>query len=332
VDIEDLYYLSLFWLSSANNPPTVSITAPTNGATYTAPASVTINAAAADSDGTVSKVDFYRGTTLLGTDTSPPYSYSWTSVAGSHSLTAVATDNGGAVTTSAAVGITVNPAPNVPPTVSITSPANGATFTAPASVTINATAADSDGTVSKVDFYQGTTLLGTDTSSPYSYTWSSVAVGSYSLTAKATDNSDAVTTSAAVGITVNYTLLSQGKPVTVSSVANPGTNTAAKAVDGDMNTRWESATSDPQWIYVDLGTTCTITQVVLYWEAAYGKAYKIQTSTDASTWTDVYSTTTGDGGTDTITVSGSGRYVRMYGTARGTSFAYSLWEFKVYGN
>jgi type II secretory pathway pseudopilin PulG len=92
---------------------------------------------------------------------------------------------------------------NTPPTVSITSPADGATFTAPASITINATAADSDGTLSKVDFYRGgTTLLGTDTTSPYSYTWSSVAAGSYSLTAKATDNDGAATTSTAVNITV----------------------------------------------------------------------------------------------------------------------------------
>ena len=195
---------SQLYPAAANVPPTVSITSPANGATFTAPASVTINATAADSDGTVSKVDFYQGATLLGTDTSSPYSYAWTSVAaGSYSLTAKATDNLGAVTTSTAVGITVNPAANVPPTVSITSPANGATFTEPASVTINATAADSDGTVSKVDFYQGATLLGTDTTSPYSYAWTSVAAGSYSLTAKATDNGGAVTTSSAVNITVN---------------------------------------------------------------------------------------------------------------------------------
>src|SRR6185369_14784387 len=84
---------------------------------------------------------------------------------------------------------------NNPPTVSITSPANGATFTSPANITINANASDSDGTVSKVDFYQGTTLLGTDTTSPYSFAWNNVGVGSYALTARATDNSGAVATS-----------------------------------------------------------------------------------------------------------------------------------------
>lgn len=91
---------------------------------------------------------------------------------------------------------------NVAPTVSITSPANGATFAAGANITLNANAADSDGSVSKVDFYQGSTLLGTDTSSPYSFTWNGVAAGSYALTAKATDNGGATTTSAAVNITV----------------------------------------------------------------------------------------------------------------------------------
>jgi len=96
-----------------------------------------------------------------------------------------------------------NAGANNPPTVSITTPANGATFTALANITINATASDSDGTVSKVDFHQGSTLLGTDTTSPYSYTWNNVAEGNYILTAAATDNDGAVTTSSAVSITVN---------------------------------------------------------------------------------------------------------------------------------
>jgi hypothetical protein len=126
-------------------------------------------------------------------------------------------------------------------------------------------------------------------------------------------------------------LLSQGKPATASSVENAGTPASA-AVDGNTGTRWSSAFSDPQWLQVDLGQTATITRVVLTWETAYGKAYQIQTSNDAATWTTIYSTTTGAGGTETLTVSGSGRYVRMYGTARATQWGYSLWEFQVYGN
>lgn len=92
---------------------------------------------------------------------------------------------------------------NNPPTVSITSPANGATFSSPANITITAAASDSDGTISSVAFYQDSNLLGTDTTSPYSYTWSNVPDGNYVLTAQATDNDDAVTTSSPVSITVS---------------------------------------------------------------------------------------------------------------------------------
>lgn len=91
---------------------------------------------------------------------------------------------------------------NLPPTVSLTSPTDSASFTAGSTVTLNATAADSDGTVSKVDFYNGSTLLNSDTSSPYSYNWTNVPAGSYTLTAVATDNSGAVTSSNGVNITV----------------------------------------------------------------------------------------------------------------------------------
>ncbi len=189
-------------VKAANAAPTVSLTAPAANASYTAPAAVTITANAADSDGTIAKVEYYNGTTLLGTSTAAPYSYTWSNLtAGSYSLTAKATDNTGAVTTSAAVAITVKAA-NVAPTVSLTAPAANASYTAPAAVTITATAADSDGTISKVEYYNGATLLGTSTAAPYSFTWSNVAVGSYTLTAKATDNTGAVTTSAAVDITV----------------------------------------------------------------------------------------------------------------------------------
>jgi len=124
--------------------------------------------------------------------------------------------------------------------------------------------------------------------------------------------------------------LALNKPVTCSSVENAGT-ACANAVDGNTGTRWASAFSDPQWIRVDLGATNTIGRVVLRWEAAYGKSYQIQTSNDATNWTNIYTTTTGDGGVDDITVTGSGRYVRMNGTVRATQYGYSLWEFEVYG-
>src|SRR5450755_2675492 len=126
------------------------------------------------------------------------------------------------------------------------------------------------------------------------------------------------------------TLLSQGKPATASSLEN-ASFPASNAVDGNTSTRWSSAFSDPQWIQVDLGASASITQVVLQWEAAYGKAFQVQTSADGTNWTSIYSTTTGTGGTQTLNVTGTGRYVRMYGTARGTQYGYSLFEFQVYG-
>jgi hypothetical protein len=384
-----------------NVPPSVGLTSPANGATFTAPALITVSASAADSDGTIAKVEFYSGNTLIGTDTTSPYSITWSNVpGGTYSLTAVATDSGNATTTSTAVSITVNtgpppptalpagwshgdigatgvagsatysgttftvagagadvwgtadalhfayrsldgdgsivarvtsiqnvnawtkagvmirnstsasaaqgfmlvassatkgvpyqrrrvdgdisvstsgsqstaprwvklvragnlitgyespdgvtwttvgtdtftmgttvlvglgvsshvtgtnatatfdnvtvtvanpppPPPNAPPSVSITGPADGSTFTAPASVTIAASASDSDGTVAKVDFFAGSTLLGTSASAPYSLTWTGVAAGTYALTAVATDNAGATTTSSPVTVTVS---------------------------------------------------------------------------------------------------------------------------------
>jgi hypothetical protein len=126
------------------------------------------------------------------------------------------------------------------------------------------------------------------------------------------------------------TLLSQGMPTTASSTESAA-YPAADATDGNTATRWSSAFADPQWLQVDLGSQATISQVTLDWEAAYATAFQIQTSNDGSTWTTIYSTTTGTGGTQNLSVTGTGRYVRMYGTARATGYGYSLWEFQVYG-
>jgi RHS repeat-associated protein len=182
-----------------NAPPRVSITSPASGASFSPPANVTITADAADTDGTVAKVDFFQGATLLGTATAAPYSFAWTNVAsGSYSLTAVATDNAGATTTSAAVSVRVNSAP----TVSMTSPTAGATFSAPATIAISADALDGDGGIASVAFYHEGVLITTLTSAPYNFTWSGVPAGNYSLTAVATDDAGATATSAAVAVTV----------------------------------------------------------------------------------------------------------------------------------
>ncbi|MEU1752604.1 discoidin domain-containing protein [Micromonospora matsumotoense] len=125
-------------------------------------------------------------------------------------------------------------------------------------------------------------------------------------------------------------LLSQGRPATASSTEGAGFPASA-AVDGNTGTRWSSAFSDPQWLQVDLGVRATLSQVTLVWEAAHARAFQIQTSDNGTTWTTVWSTTTGTGGTQTLPVTGSGRYVRTYGTTRATGYGYSLWEFQVYG-
>ncbi|HEX7733910.1 MAG TPA: PQQ-dependent sugar dehydrogenase [Ktedonobacteraceae bacterium] len=134
--------------------------------------------------------------------------------------------------------------------------------------------------------------------------------------------------------------LSQNKPVTVSSAGGTnaaGTCCAAKnAVDGTTTTRWASAANiDPSWIYVDLGTASQIDDIKLIWDLSCATAYQLQTSNDHATWTPIYTTTTGKGGTEDIQVNGTGRYVRMYGTHRcrtGTAYGYSLQEFQVFGS
>lgn len=119
---------------------------------------------------------------------------------------------------------------NTPPTVSITAPANNATYTAPATIAIDATAADSNGTVSKVEFFQGTTKLGEDLTSPYSYSWTGVAAGSYSITAKATDNGAATTTSSAVAVTVSAAPTGQADLIITSVTASPANPAPGQAV------------------------------------------------------------------------------------------------------
>jgi beta-glucanase (GH16 family) len=157
----------------------------------------------------------------------------------------------------------------------------------------------------------------------------------FQVFAGGTTPTTAPTTAPTTGTAV---LLSYNKPARASTEqndANCNPCTADKAFDNDPATRWATSSTngwvDPGWIYVDLGATAQISQVVLQWETAYSKAYQIQMSADGVNWTRIYSTTTGDGLKDTINATGIGRFVRMYGTARATAYGYSLWEFNVYG-
>ena len=189
-------------VQAGNSPPTVALTQPANGATYTAPATVNLAATASDTGGTVTKVEFFNGAAKLGEDLIAPYSFTWSGVAaGTYTVTARATDNLGSSTASAPATITVTTL-NSAPTAGITSPADGAIFNWKPTITITATAGDPDGTVTRVEFRDGTKLLGQDTSAPYAYTWRNVPSGGHVLTARAVDNGGLATTSSPVAITV----------------------------------------------------------------------------------------------------------------------------------
>lgn len=178
---------------TVNTNPVVAITSPANSAAFVAPASVNIIAAASDANGSVAKVEFFYGTTKLGEDASAPYSYSWTGVAeGTYTITAKATDNQGGAATSAAVTISVSKSvSNKAPTVTITAPADTNIYRAVATVPISVLATDVDGTVSKVEFYNGSTLLRTDLAAPYNCTLINVAAGEYTIIVIGYDNLNA---------------------------------------------------------------------------------------------------------------------------------------------
>jgi subtilisin family serine protease len=440
--------LNVFLAASAlNAPPSVSLTSPASGATFTAPATVSFAATANDTDGTVTRVEFYANGVLVGSDTTNPFTFDWPNVAAAtYSLTAKAFDDDLASTTSGAVSITVNPpagqtnvalaanggvatassthssgfaaagaingdrrgqvwgagggwndaTPNAfpdwlevnfngpksinevsvfsvqdnytapveptpsqifalyglrdfevqystggawvtvpggavtnntlvwrrimfpaltatkvrvlitnaldtwsrvtelevlgspistaPPTVALTSPASGSTYTAPATVSFAATASDSDGTIARVDFLANGAVVGTDTtpdiSGTYSFDWTAVGVGTYNLTATAVDNLGATTTSSPRTITVtgggggrvNYALPAQGGVALASSVHSSG-YAPAGAVNGDRRgapwgggAGWNDATMNtfPDWLEVQFGAGRTIDEINVF--------------------------------------------------------------------
>ncbi len=187
-----------------NTTTTVRISNPYNNQSFTGPATINISAVANAPGGTISKIDFYNGTTLLSSDNTFPYSFVWKDVpVGNYILTAKATDNTGLIVKSPDLHISV--VPDKAPVVSITSPSfNNRIYRGPTTVFLSADAADGDpnGTISKVEFYNGSTLIHSDSTSPYTYTWENVPVGEYAITAKATDNTGNATTSSVVNFSM----------------------------------------------------------------------------------------------------------------------------------
>jgi hypothetical protein len=171
-----------------NSPPSVSITNPVDGAVFLAPASFQLAASASDSDGTVTNVQFFEGTNSLSNVEVAPFITPISNLlAGDYSFSAVATDNGGLSATNT-ITVHVQIPPNSPPSVSITNPVDGAVFLAPASFQLAASASDSDGTVTNVQFFQGTTSLGNIAVAPFFVLITNLAAGDFSFSAVATDN------------------------------------------------------------------------------------------------------------------------------------------------
>lgn len=124
--------------------------------------------------------------------------------------------------------------------------------------------------------------------------------------------------------------IARGRPVTASGVEPITSYVSENAVDGSLDTRWASGYDDSSWLTVDLGAPTRIGRAVLYWESAYGTDYRVEVSDDGTTWHTAAEVTAGDGGTDDLRFDATGRYVRLQGVARATTWGYSLWEFEVY--
>jgi len=189
-----------------NIPPVISISEPAPGSTYSAPAEISLVAVPSDTDGTVAKVEFFAGPVLIGLVDRSPFRLIWRDVqAGNYRITAIATDNSGATSTSANIDIIVSQPANIPPTISITEPLVGATFDAGGNILIAAIAEDTDGRVIEVQFYANTTLLDIITSrrTRYEYVWRNVTPGNYTLSAVAVDEDGGTTVAVPVNITVN---------------------------------------------------------------------------------------------------------------------------------
>ncbi|WP_199483153.1 chitinase C-terminal domain-containing protein [Vibrio owensii] len=186
-----------------NEVPTVTLTSPSASASITAGDVVNLAADAADTDGSISKVEFFVDGALVGTSTAAPFTASWTATEGAHEFSTKAYDDKNAVSVASAVTLTVNAgqpgneAPTVDVALSATSVELGAT------VTVTANAADADGTVAKVEFFAAGSLVGTATTAPYSVDFTPAQAGSVSIYAKATDDAGATTDSSLVSLTVN---------------------------------------------------------------------------------------------------------------------------------
>ena len=211
-----------------NVAPTVSVAASPASAAIINGTAMTFTATAADANGTVTSVSFYDGATLLGTDGSAPFTQSYTAVAGSHSITAVATDNDCVSTTSSAV--TFTSAANQAPTITVTAPT---TTVAGTVLTFTASASDVDGTVSQVEFFVNNVSIGVDNTAPYTMNHTAVLGSGQTVRAVATDdlglsgNSNIVTMNVLANVPATVSLTGPAANGVYSSYVNAGAGTLA---------------------------------------------------------------------------------------------------------
>ena len=232
-------------VTAQNLPPTVAITNPVSGTVFAAPANVTIQAS--DSDGTVTNVQFRVGSTVLSNDNTPPYAAVTNNLAaGSYTLFAIASDNSGATATNS-ISIVVDTQPSV----TITNPVSGMVFAAPANVTIQASASDSDGTVTNVQFLVDANIVTNDPTAPFSAVTNNLAVGSHTLSAVASDNNGAKNTNSTIISVVTPVSVLLSAPQTVppgkfrfSYTANAGLSYIVQRSTNLVSTNWTTLITD----------------------------------------------------------------------------------------
>ena len=245
---------SVVTVNGANTPPTVSITSPSFGASFTAPASIPITVNATDPDGSVSTVEYLANGEIIHTTNVAPFSFTWSNVGtGTYSLTARATDNRGGQTTSVPVNITVGQA-NTPPTATVISPTMGASFSVPGIVTLTASASDPDGSVVRVDYYSGTTLIGGSSTPPYAVNWTVTQPGTYTVIARAVDNGNGTGDSPPVNITITGSITYLHTDFAGSPIAATDVNGAILWKEnfrpyGDRLNNHAAASGNRQWFH-----------------------------------------------------------------------------------
>jgi chitinase len=337
-----------------NLAPKVSLVSPANNAIYATPATIPLEATASDVDGTIAKVEFYNGSTKLGEDLDAPYTYNWENVSGgNYSITAVATDNSGNVTTSGAINVSVE-LPIVAPQCGGLGMDSDYTYkfswnnSNPTITFIPNPNRPTNGSSTLIFYYNTTGIdpmpgVNIQPNVPYQLNATDGQTIHfyfvYSTTGGEKNNIAAKHQFVIGSCNSSLNLALHQSIVSSSSLGVAGLATFAN--DGNNATRWESAhnasQTDAQWIYVDLGDTYNLSAVNILWEGAKAEEYTIQTSNNTSTWTDVLTitgNTAAENNQRNHTLSGTGRYLRIYCTKKTAPFApygYSIYEIQAFG-